>query len=151
MKERPFYVPIPDRKGLTGKITWSGTSFKYDPLPGSIDTLSGRVGYNNGILLRSLDYLNANVADRLQMSVRNLPCDTKVFMDPKNVNIPVLMSCKSGDPVIQPYITLLSWSSHEEQTVPGNTAGSEVKETWDAKLTAIDWTKGGDLCITFSP
>ena len=149
LNERPFYVPKRDKNGTFGKITWSGINFTYTPMPGAIDTLTGYVSYTNGVLTVSYDYVNTDITDNLLMSVRNIPLDTKVFMDPRNVNNPLLMSCQTGGPTVKPYVTLLSWKSHIEQPKAGTKDGG--METWDGVLIGVDWTKGGNLCVTFSP
>lgn len=127
-------------------ITWSGTSFSGGGTKDYPDKLTGSVCYGGGNVLVSFDYATNDPRDNLQMSVKNLPCDPKYFMDPKYAGggISRLQYINTEAPVVKTYVTKLEWKSHEERaTFNGPT------EVWDASLTARDWSAqcGFDLVI----
>jgi hypothetical protein len=127
-------------------IKWSGTSFSGVGTKEYPDNLTGSVCYSKGKVLVSFDYATNDPRDNLQMSVKNVPCDPKYFMDPKyEYEGKSRLTYMSTDaPVVKGYVTKLEWKSHEER--PERDAPPEV---WDASLTAKDWSNkcGFDLTL----
>jgi hypothetical protein len=127
-------------------IKWSGTSFSGGGTNGYPDKLTGNVCYNNGKLEVSFDYVTNDPKDNLIMSVKNLPCDPKYFMDSKYTvdGKSRLQYMNTEAPVVKGFVTTLEWTSHEE--LPNFSGPPEV---WDAKLTAKDWSAKCGFALTF--
>jgi hypothetical protein len=95
-------------------ITWSGTTFKGDGIPGYPGKLTGNVCYSGGKLLVSFDYGINDPKNNFQMSWRNVPVESLNLMKPPAGAVPGFGMSETKASVIKPYVTRLVWSSHVE-------------------------------------
>jgi hypothetical protein len=129
-----FYVPGNMVNAGAMAITWAGTSFSGGGLSGYPDKLTGSVCYSKGNVLVSFDYVSNDPANNLVMSVKNAPCDTKRFMDPKEITSDGrswLQYTSDRASEVKNYVTRLEWKSYEKE-------GSAP--LYEASLIAGDWS-----------
>jgi len=144
-----FYVPgnaVSLGGDGTMPITWSGTSFSGGGSAEYPDKLTGSVCYGGGKLLVSFDYATNNPVDNLVLSVKNLPVDTRYFLDPKYAidGKSQLQYANTDASEVKKYVTRLEWKSHEERPVHGGPPA-----VWDASLISADWSNKCGFLVTF--
>jgi len=129
-----FYVPGNMAKAGAMAITWTGTSFSGGGLSGYPDKLTGSVCYSKSNVLVSFDYVSNDPANSLQMSVKNVPCETKRFMDPRGTasdGKSWLTYSTADAPEVKNYVTRLDWKCYEKE-------GSAP--LYEASLISRDWS-----------